>query len=89
MVNASTAELDADIPTDGGFDTSDERTLVEELMTEALGPGERSLISMRFGLSCDHALTLAEISGRLGISRERVRQIEQKSLSKLRLAAAR
>lgn len=88
-VNSCTLPLEGDLPTDGGFDGDELRSYIDGLMEEALDPGERSLISMRYGLSYDHAFTLAEVGSRLGISRERVRQIEKKSLSKLRLAAGR
>ena len=41
-----------------------------------------------FGLSTDHEQTLAEVARRLSLSRERVRQIEQRALAKLRFHAA-
>ncbi len=88
-VNSGTLSLDYDLPCEIGACDDDTQSLVEDLLASALSPRERLLISMRFGLSCDHSCTLAETSRRMGISRERVRQIEQKSLSKLRLAAMR
>jgi RNA polymerase nonessential primary-like sigma factor len=45
---------------------------------------ERDVIRMRFGLGDGHAYSLAEIGRALDLSRERVRQIEAKALSKLR-----
>jgi DNA-directed RNA polymerase sigma subunit (sigma70/sigma32) len=39
---------------------------------------------MRFGLASDHEYTLAEVARRFNLSRERVRQIEVKALTKLR-----
>lgn len=89
MVNSGTLSLDHDLSGEIGACDDDTQSLVEDLLIVALDSRERSLISMRFGLSCDHPFTLAEVSRRMGISRERVRQIEQKSLSKLRLAAER
>jgi DNA-directed RNA polymerase sigma subunit (sigma70/sigma32) len=46
------------------------------------------VLRLRFGLSTDHEQTLAEIARRLSLSRERVRQIEQRALAKLRSHAA-
>ncbi len=51
---------------------------------------ERTVIRLRFGLGGEEALTLETIGKRLGLSRERVRQIEASGLKKLRsLLAAR
>ncbi len=57
-----------------------------ELLT-ALGhlePTEREVMILRFGLHGGDALTLAAIGRRLGLTRERVRQVEAKALGKLR-----
>jgi RNA polymerase primary sigma factor len=51
-----------------------------------LGDRERTVISARFGLDCQ-AQTLREVAGALELSAERVRQIEERALEKLRLAA--
>ncbi len=45
---------------------------------------ERHILDLRFGLTDGKAHTLAEISRKLGVSRERVRQIEDVALKKLR-----
>ena len=45
---------------------------------------DRQVLSLRFGLDGEVALTLRETSLRLGISRERVRQIEIRALARLR-----
>jgi RNA polymerase nonessential primary-like sigma factor len=42
------------------------------------------VLALRFGLRDGKAMTLAKIGDRLKISRERVRQIERESLTKLR-----
>jgi len=58
-----------------------------ETLREALGKlteKERQILSMRFGLIDDNPRTLREIGDALGISRERVRQIENQALAKLR-----
>jgi len=51
---------------------------------EGLNERERKVIDMRFGLNDGNAQTLAEIARTMGISRERVRQIEDFTLRKIR-----
>jgi RNA polymerase sigma factor (sigma-70 family) len=50
---------------------------------DALPERERQVIVMRFGLEGEEPKTLAEIGKRLGLSRERVRQIEVRALERL------
>jgi len=45
---------------------------------------EREILSLRFGLSDDQPLTLDEVGRRFNLTRERIRQIEAKALTKLR-----
>lgn len=45
---------------------------------------ERQVLDMRFGLADGKTHTLAEVAKKLGVSRERVRQIEEEALKKLR-----
>jgi RNA polymerase sigma factor (sigma-70 family) len=45
---------------------------------------EREILSLRFGLSDDQPLTLDEVGQRYNLTRERIRQIEAKALTKLR-----
>jgi RNA polymerase primary sigma factor len=45
---------------------------------------ERQVLDMRFGLEKEKTHTLAEVAKELGVSRERVRQIEETALKKLR-----
>lgn len=49
-----------------------------------MGKRERHILDLRFGLTDGKPHTLAEISRKLGVSRERVRQIEDAALKKLR-----
>lgn len=51
----------------------------------ALPPRQRDVISLRYGLEDEEPLTLEEIGRRIGVSRERVRQLEAEGLTKLGL----
>ena len=55
-----------------------------ERMLATLTPREARVLRLRFGLDGDHAHTLKEVGDRIGVTRERVRQIEGKALRKLR-----
>ncbi|HTW95445.1 MAG TPA: sigma-70 family RNA polymerase sigma factor [Tepidisphaeraceae bacterium] len=56
---------------------------VHQLLS-SLEPRERAVIRAHFGLSGDGAATYEQVGARLGLSRQRVRQIEQTALEKLR-----
>ncbi|MBU2603468.1 MAG: sigma-70 family RNA polymerase sigma factor [Actinobacteria bacterium] len=45
---------------------------------------ERKVIELRFGLKGEHPRTLAEVSSRFNVSRERIRQIEAKALETIK-----
>ena len=47
---------------------------------------ERHVVESRFGLRNSHARTLQEVADEMGVTRERIRQIEQRALEKLRAA---
>jgi RNA polymerase primary sigma factor len=49
-----------------------------------LNPREKEILRMRFGIGLPSGYTLEEIGKRFGISRERVRQIEERALKKLK-----
>ena len=49
-----------------------------------LSPREEKVVRMRFGLEDGRERTLAELGRSIGVTRERVRQIEAEALNKLR-----
>ena len=49
-----------------------------------LSDREKKVIQLRFGLTDGHPRTLEEVGREFGVTRERIRQIESKTLSKLR-----
>jgi RNA polymerase primary sigma factor len=56
---------------------------VEEALEE-LNDREKAVVRMRFGLDDGQARTLEEVGREFGVTRERIRQIESKTLAKLR-----
>jgi RNA polymerase primary sigma factor len=62
------------------------REEVERMLTH-LKPRERAVIELRFGLGSEEPRTLEEVGRRLNLSRERIRQIEERAKQKLRLMA--
>jgi RNA polymerase primary sigma factor len=51
---------------------------------ESLTPRERRIIQLRFGLGNEYSRTLEEVGTELGLTKERIRQIEKEALAKLR-----
>jgi RNA polymerase primary sigma factor len=51
---------------------------------DSLSPRERRVLDLRYGLETGRQHTLDEIGAELGVTRERIRQIEAKALRKLR-----
>ena len=56
---------------------------VQNLLSQ-LSPQQQEVLTLRFGLADGHELSLVQVGQRMGISRERVRQIEQQAFSALR-----
>jgi RNA polymerase primary sigma factor len=52
-----------------------------------LNPRMREVLALRFGLDGGQPQTLEEVGSRMGVTRERVRQLESRALRELRLAA--
>jgi RNA polymerase primary sigma factor len=61
----------------------DELRQLEELM-EGMDPRATKILKLRYGLEGEDPLTLKEIGERIGLTRERVRQIEHEALGRLR-----
>jgi RNA polymerase nonessential primary-like sigma factor len=59
------------------------RSEMENLM-DALTPRQREVLMLRFGFQNNKPLSLAEIGELLGLSRERIRQLEQQAVQKLK-----
>jgi RNA polymerase primary sigma factor len=55
-----------------------------EQVLNTLTPREARILRLRFGLHDGHTYTLKEIGRKFGLTRERIRQIEQKALRRLR-----
>jgi len=68
---------------DGGIDDDRMRTGVGTLIG-ALTPREQLILRLRYGLAGEEEHTLEQIGQSLGLSRERVRQLEARALKKLR-----
>jgi RNA polymerase primary sigma factor len=75
---------DVDAPEAG--ELVDRQIMADQLRhaLDALTPREATIMSMRFGLYDGNPHTLDEIGKALGLTRERIRQLEKQSLSKLR-----
>lgn len=64
----------------------DEETLKHMLaLTDRLDERERTILNLRFGLNGERPRTLEEVSQTIGRTRERVRQIQNQALEKLRM----
>ena len=66
---------------------SAEQHLLREKLEKVLAtltPREARVLRLRFGLQDGHSYTLKEVGDKLGLTRERIRQIESKALRRLR-----
>jgi RNA polymerase sigma factor (sigma-70 family) len=72
---------------DGPYNVALEEHTLEDSIGEALGQlseRERYVISLRYGIGTDREHTLAEVAEKLGVSLERVRQIQVRAITKMR-----
>jgi len=72
-LGVSDAEAYADVDGDG-----------VRILMDSLGPRERQVLSLRFGLGGGERLSLSQVGGLLAVSKERIRQIQESALKKLR-----
>jgi RNA polymerase sigma factor (sigma-70 family) len=79
-------DLVADTSAESPFDQAAAAIERRDLLTllDSLDARERRVLEMRFGLGDEEPLTLDEVGRRFGLTRERIRQIEAKALTKLR-----
>ena len=73
----------ASVATDDSVDHSSARKVLEKSFDE-LKPKEKEVLILRFGWEGDPPKTLEEVGNEIGVTRERIRQIESKSLKKLK-----
>ena len=85
------SDIVSDEESDNPFETLRDKDLLEEIdeVLEVLDNRERAIIDMRFGLDGQDPKTLEEIGVNLGVTRERIRQLQNAALSRLRGALRR
>jgi RNA polymerase primary sigma factor len=84
--DSNLADFIEDMSADAPADMATKRMLtqaVEEALGE-LSEREQEIVRMRFGLDDGQARTLEDVGKEFGVTRERIRQIEAKTLAKLR-----
>lgn len=77
MVNSDSPKADLDLMKES-LQTEIERTL------DTLSEREKEIIKLYFGIGMNHGLTIDEIGEKFDLTRERVRQIKEKALKRLR-----
>lgn len=81
MENQNAVSTDNKLVMDVSMQTEIERTL------SILTPRQREVICYYFGLGIDHPLSLEDIGQRFSLTRERVRQIKDKAITRLKTAS--
>lgn len=71
------------------FENTDLRNAVHEVMEKVLSPKEQLVLNHRLGMNGESAKTLAEVGDLMGVTRERVRQIESKAMRKMKCTGLR
>jgi RNA polymerase primary sigma factor len=70
--------------TDKHLDYKDSLRIETERTLASLTDREKEVIKLFFGIGVEHPMTLEDIGEQLGITRERIRQIKDKAITKLR-----
>jgi RNA polymerase primary sigma factor len=83
-------EFIADERTPSAFESASAEVYVEAVqrLLVALDARERRILELRYGLTGEEPCSATEVSRRFNLSRERIRQIESRSLSKLEQLAS-
>lgn len=81
MVNPNAISTDNELAFKASLKTEIERSL------STLSERQKDVIRYFFGIGIDHALSLEDIGERFNLTRERVRQIKDKAITKLRTAS--
>ena len=84
--DSSRSEIIADETAKNPFTSAAQKNLrkiVTQILSE-LDPKEETVLRQRFGMSTNKTSTLEEVGEYIGVTRERIRQIEQKALNKLK-----
>lgn len=84
--SSALAEVVKDENTRTPYEQLEEKTLLQMLghLVEKLGPREKKIIRLRFGLDGRGEKTLEEIGVQFGLTRERIRQLQNEALARLR-----
>jgi len=71
-------------PQETAFSDEERRRLLN--MLDSIDEREATILTLRFGLAQEKPMTLEAVGNRIGLSRERVRQLEKEALKKLKKA---
>jgi RNA polymerase primary sigma factor len=82
-ISEHVADASAAAPFDGIITANDHELVKEVLAT--LDARESRILAMRFGLDNGRPKTLEQVGARLGVTRERIRQIQEQALQKMRV----
>jgi RNA polymerase sigma factor (sigma-70 family) len=85
MFESPTSRVDKELA-DRRLDHAEQRSLepaLMQLMKKVLCEREQMVLCLRFGLGGEPSMNLAEVGAIFGVSRERIRQIEERAIQKL------